>query len=257
MAEDVARNGGRGQHKTTGPLTWLGRHELATLLLLALLPAGVWAFAKLADAVMEGKTSPFDQAVLLALRNPADHLDPRGSEWVEEMGRDVTALGGTIALAFLTLAVSGYLLLKQKRRAAVFVLVAVLGGVLLSLLLKEGFARPRPNLVPHGTHVSTASFPSGHSMMSAITYLTLGALLARVESRPRMKAYVLILAVLVTVAVGISRVYLGVHWPTDVLAGWTAGATWALLCWLTARWLQRRGQVEVALEEQDQKEEVS
>ncbi len=239
-----ARDSRATEKRLPGPLSWLGRHELATLVLLILVPAGVWAFVVLADAVTEGETESFDERVLLALRNRAVVSDPLGPAWVEDMGRDVTALGGTAFLTLLTLAVSGYLLLDSKRHAALLVLIAVGGGVLLSATLKLGFARPRPDLFPHGQYVSTASFPSGHSMVSAVTYLTLGALLARVQSRPALKAYVLILAALLTFAVGASRVYLGVHWPTDVLAGWTAGATWALLCWLVARWLQRRGQVE-------------
>jgi undecaprenyl-diphosphatase len=149
-------------------------------------------------------------------------------------------------LSFITLAVAGFLVLQRKTHAALFVLVAVGGGLLLSSLLKMGFDRPRPDLVPHGSVVYTASFPSGHSMMAAVTYLTLGALLARVQPRRSLKLYLLGLAVLLAVAVGVSRVYLGVHWPTDVLAGWALGAAWALLCWTVALRLQRRGQVEGA-----------
>jgi len=226
------------------PISWLGRHEFATLVVIVLIAAGVWGFAELADEVMEGETASFDERVLLAMRNPADPADPRGPDWIEEVGRDLTALGGIVLLTFLTMAVAGYLWLDGKRRATLFVLAAITGGMLLSLVLKESFDRPRPDLVPYGSKIMTTSFPSGHSMMSAVTYLTLGALLARMHARPAMKAYVLILALLLTIAVGVSRVYVGVHWPTDVLAGWTAGATWALLCWLVARWMQRRGQVE-------------
>ena len=246
MAEPVATDNAPGQRPTPDPMTWMGRHELATLLLVVAVAAGVWFFAELADEVRDGDALPFDQAVLLAMRNPQDLSDSVGPRWVEEIGRDLTALGGVALLTFLTLAAAGYLLLERKRHAAVFLLVAVTGGVLLSLALKGSFARPRPDLVPHGSYVFTTSFPSGHSMMSAITYLTLGALLARTHPHPRIRAYVLMLAVLMTFAVGVSRVYLGVHWPTDVLAGWAAGATWALLCWLAARWLQRRGRVEAA-----------
>ena len=196
----------------------------------------------LADAVTEGETESFDERVLLARASRQSLIRWGRRGW--RIWGDVTALGGTVFLTLLTLAVSGYLLLDSKRHAALLVLIAVGGGVLLSATLKRSFDRPRPDLFPHGQYVSTASFPSGHSMVSAATYLTLGALLARVQSRPALKAYVLILAALLMFAVGASRVYLGVHWPTDVLAGWTAGATWALLCWLVARWLQRRGQVE-------------
>ncbi len=225
-------------------LHWLGRHELSILIMVVLLALVTWGFAELANEVMEGETRAFDTAVLLALRNPADLSDPLGPRWLEEMVRDFTALGGVGVLSLVTLAAAGYLLLQRQGRAALFLLVAIGGGLLLSFALKQNFDRPRPELVPHGSYVVTSSFPSGHSMMSAVTYLTLGALLARVHSRRAVKAYLLLLAVLLTVLVGFSRIYLGVHWPTDVLAGWAAGGAWAVFCWLVARWLQRRGQVE-------------
>ena len=226
------------------PLGRWARREVALLAVLALASGALWGFAELADEVLEGETHAFDETILLALRSPTDRSDPLGPRWLEETMRDVTALGGIGVLAFITLAVAGFLALQRKTHAALFVVLAVGGGQLLSTLLKVGFDRPRPDLVPHGAMVSTASFPSGHSMMAAITYLTLGALLARVQPRRRLKLYLLGLAMLLTVAVGVSRVYLGVHWPTDVLAGWALGAAWALLCWAAALWLQRRGQVE-------------
>lgn len=218
--------------------------ELLPLLVLILITGGVWTFAEIADEVTEGETRQVDEAVLLALRNPQDHSDPLGPPWVEEMQRDFTALGGIPVLLLLTLAASAFLVLDGKHRAALFILAAVGGALLWSFLLKEGFSRPRPDLVPHGAHVYSASFPSSHSMMAAATYLTLGVLLARVQARRRLKIFLLSFAALLTVLVGLSRIYLGVHWPTDVLAGWAAGGVWALLCWLVARWLQRRGQVE-------------
>lgn len=225
-------------------LGWIGSHELPTLVGFVLLAAGVWGFVEIADDVVEGETQSFDQRLLLSLRTPTDLSDPLGPRWVEELGRDVTALGGIGVLTFITLAVVGYLLLLRKSRAAIVVLVAITGGLLVSQLLKSLFDRPRPDLVPHGSHVYTASFPSGHAMMSAATYLTLGALLARMHPQRRLKAYFLILATVLSIAIGISRVYLGVHWPTDVLAGWTLGACWAILCWLIARRLQRRGEMD-------------
>jgi undecaprenyl-diphosphatase len=119
------------------------------------------------------------------------------------------------------------------------------GGELVSTVLKLFYHRPRPDLVPHGMEVFTASFPSGHAMMSAIAYLTLAILMARVDRNPRVKALVLSLGVSITLLVGISRIYLGVHWPSDVVAGWCVGAAWASLCWFVALQLQQRGEVEV------------
>jgi undecaprenyl-diphosphatase len=211
--------------------------EQRTLIALLALASCVWAFVELADEVAEGESHAFDTALLLALRDPADPADPLGPGWVEELGRDVTALGGIGFLTGLTLAVAGFLWMQGRRRTMWLVLISVGGGQVLSTLFKAGFDRPRPDLVPHEAIVYTASFPSGHSMMAAVTYLTLGALLADGQASRRIKAYLMALAVLLTVAVGVSRVYLGVHWPT----GWTAGAAWATLCLLVARRLRGRG----------------
>jgi undecaprenyl-diphosphatase len=220
------------------------RLEWPVLLVILLVAGAIWSFAELADEVMEGDSLGFDRAVLLALRSPADPAEPLGPRWLQETMRDFTALGGMAVLTMMTIAVAGYLVLTGKSRAALDVCVAIGTGILLSSLLKYGFDRPRPDLVPHGSYVYTTSFPSGHSMMSAVVYLTLGALIARVEPGMRIKAYVLSVAVFLTVLIGVSRVYLGVHWPTDVLAGWVVGAAWALLCWAITLWLQRRGAVE-------------
>ena len=120
------------------------------------------------------------------------------------------------------------------------VALSVIGGTVLSFGLKLVFERPRPDLVAHLVEVQTASFPSAHAMLSATTYLTLGALLARFEDRRRLKSYVLGVAIGLTVLVGISRIYLGVHWPTDVIAGWCAGAAWAVACARVARYRSHR-----------------
>jgi undecaprenyl-diphosphatase len=220
--------------------------ELRTLAVVLLVAACAWTFVELADDVTEGDTRALDEAMLLALRNPADPSDPLGPPWLEEFGRDVTALGSFGILTAITLAAAGFLWLQGERRTMLFVLIAVGGGQALSTLFKRGFDRPRPDLVPHDAVVYTASFPSGHSMMAAVTYLALAVLLARVQPRRAQKVYLLALAALVTVAVGVSRVYLGVHWPSDVLAGWTAGAGWALLCLLVAHWLGSTGAIEPA-----------
>lgn len=218
----------------------LGVQELLLLSVLALVAGGVWGFVELADEVSEGTTISVDEALLLSLREPSDRSDPVGPPWLEEVVRDFTALGSAGVLVFLTLSVVGYLLLLRKSALALLVVAAVGGGLLLSLPLKAALDRARPDLVPALMNVSFASFPSGHSMAAAATYLTLGALLARIQPRRRLRIYFLAVAMLLTVMVGVSRVYLGVHWPTDVLAGWTAGATWALFCGLVAWWLQWR-----------------
>ncbi|WP_346795988.1 phosphatase PAP2 family protein [Halomonas sp. Bachu 37] len=238
------KKSGEFGHRAYSLLTGLGRHELSVLLCVLVVSGGIWGFVALADEVFEGDTQSIDEAILLALRNPADHADPLGPGWVEELGRDFTALGGVGVLMLITLGGLGFLLLARRFRAALFTTVAVPGGVITSMLMKAGFDRPRPDLVPHESIVYTASFPSGHAMMSAVTYLTLAALLSRMQSQLRLKAYLLLMAILLTLLVGSSRVYLGVHWPSDVIAGWAAGSAWAALCWLVMRWLQQRGQVE-------------
>ncbi|MEF2072236.1 phosphatase PAP2 family protein [Consotaella aegiceratis] len=220
------------------------RVEVPTLIVLVILAAGLWGFVNLAGEVLEGDTHGFDAMILTALRNPVDLGDPIGPPWFEETARDFTALGGVGVLSFLTLAVAGWLWMRGNRRSMWLVLLSTGSGYLVGNLLKRGFDRPRPDLVPHEAVVYTASFPSNHSMMSAVVYLTLAALVARVEPNRKVKAYLIGVAILLAVLVGASRVYLGVHWPTDVAAGWTMGAIWALAWWLCARWLETRGMVE-------------
>ncbi len=169
---------------------------------------------------------------------------PIGPAWMTEVGRDLTALGGVAVLVLLTLVAAGYLFLDRKYAGMSFLLAAVVSGLILSSVLKASFDRPRPQIVPYLSDTYTSSFPSGHSMMSAIVYLTLGTLMAQLIARRRFKFYFLAVALLLTGLVGISRVYMGVHYPTDVLAGWTAGLVWATVCLLAVRKLQRRGAIE-------------
>lgn len=220
------------------------RFERSVLVALAVSLGGLFAFVSIADEVIEGSTRGFDTYVLLLFRAPGDPSDPLGPRWFEEMMRDFTALGGMGVLTLLTLFVTGFLLMSGKRRSALLVLGAVAGGTALSNALKYAFDRPRPDLVPHGMEVYTLSFPSSHAMMSAVVYLTLGALLARTQSPVRIRLYLIACAALLTLLIGVSRLYLGVHWPTDVLAGWAVGSAWALLSWLLAVRLQRTGPVE-------------
>lgn len=227
-----------------GRLRRLAGLELGTVVVLGLVAGALFAFTRIAEEVKEGDTHRFDEWLLLALRQPGDTAEPIGSAWLKQVMTDLTAMGGVTVLTLLTLAVVIYLLLDRKRGAAALVAVAIGGGTLLSLVLKSGFDRPRPSLVAHMVNVQTLSFPSAHAMLSAVAYLTLGVLTARLSERRVVKVYVVSVAALLTLLIGSSRIYLGVHWPTDVLAGWCVGAAWALLCWWIAARLQRSGDVE-------------
>ena len=225
-------------------INWLGLHSVSVLAGVLLVVVGTWGFVELADDVGEGETQRVDEWVLLKLRQPGNLEDPIGPRWLHEAGRDITGLGGITVLSLVTLAVAGYLHMVRKYHALWFVILATATGLLVSTALKYTIARDRPDIVPHLSHVYTSSFPSGHAFLSAVVYLTLGSLLARLVPQYSVKIYLLSVALFLTFIVGISRVYMGVHYPTDVLAGWTAGLVWAILCWLLARWLQRRGTVE-------------
>jgi undecaprenyl-diphosphatase len=218
--------------------------ELEVVATIFIVAASSFLFLKLVSEVREGETRAVDEAILLALRDPADPSNPIGPRWLEIMFRDVTSLGSPSVLALVTIAAIGYLWLERERGTASFVLLAVAGGAALEMLLKVGFARPRPELVSHLVDVNSFSFPSGHATMATITYLTLGVLLASAEEDRRTKLYLLAVATFLALLVGISRIYLGVHYPTDVLAGWCIGAAWAALCWSIFHWLQGRGQIE-------------
>jgi undecaprenyl-diphosphatase len=208
-------------------------------ILLALL-----VFVRIAETLGEGRVANLDEWLLHLLRVPGHLHTPIGPSWLIEAARDITVLGGRTMLVAVTLFAIGYLAFERKYGAMWFVAVATGGGGLLSTAMKQLFGRDRPDVVPHLVAVTSASFPSGHSMLAAILYLTLGALLARFAARRRTKVYLLTVALCITFVVGSSRVYLGVHYPTDVLAGWCAGLVWALICWLAARYLQNRGAVE-------------
>ena len=219
-------------------------YDVMLLLALAVLAAGVFAFAELAGEVVAGDVTTFDESILLAFRVPGDLDDPIGNASVEEAVRDVTALGGTVIIVLILVTTLAYFLLDKRPRSALFLLGSILSGTAITFILKSSFARPRPDLVSHGMEALTASFPSGHSATAAVVYLTLGALMARAHPGRRLKVFLMSICLFITVAVGISRIYLGVHWPTDVIAGWTVGATWAIAASLVARSLQQRGWLE-------------
>ena len=234
-------------HPTLSRLAgWVRSHEPIVLFSVLAVATAFWVFIKLASEVTEGDTAAFDEWVVRSMRQPDDPAIPIGPPFVQEMGRDATALGGVGVLTMFIVLVSAYLWIDRKYRVMWFLISSTVSGVMVSQTLKHLFARERPGIVPHLSIVHTSSFPSGHSMLAATVYLTLGFILATVLRRDILKFYVLAVAVLLAIIVGVSRVYLGVHYPTDVLAGWIAGLGWAVLCWLIARWLQRRSMVEEA-----------
>ncbi len=204
----------------------------------------IWAFVIVAGLVTEGRVQPLDERIMLGLRVDHDPSRPRGPEWLPGAMRDVTALGSWPVLMIFVGAVAGALAARRQYHALGLLLAASAGGILLNELLKGFFARPRPGLALRLTEVRSLSFPSGHAMQSAIIYLTLAAFLARLVEGRALKVYFVAFAFLLSLVVGVSRVYLGVHYPSDVLAGWCAGLAWSIVCWVVARRLQSRGTVE-------------
>jgi undecaprenyl-diphosphatase len=216
------------------------RSQLAILLGGIALIVLVLSIDQLASAVLEGETERFDRQVLTSLRDPLDPSKPIGPAWLLSGALDITALGSATVLGLVVLSVAGFLVLQGRWRMGLVVVASTSGASLVNAALKAFFQRPRPTVVPHLREVMTMSFPSGHALTSAVVYLTLGALLMRIAKTRLAKFYCMAVAMLLTAIVGASRVYLGVHYPTDVLAGWLVGLSWALLWWIVERVLERR-----------------
>ena len=216
------------------------RDELRLLLGAFALVAITLVLMALVGNVLEGDTQHFDERLLKSLRKDDAPAEPVGPRWLKLAAFDITALGGPTVLGLTVAGVTGYLLLHGLYRNALFVLTASVGGWIINDALKLLFARPRPSVVPHLREVSSLSFPSGHALTSAVVFLTLGTLLMRVAKKPLAKWYCIAVAMGATALVGTSRVYLGVHYPSDVVAGWLIGLSWALICWMVERMLERR-----------------
>jgi undecaprenyl-diphosphatase len=216
---------------------WLNRipAEPRMLLTLGVLAGLLLGLAKIIEDVVQHESGGFDRAILLGLRLSGDLARPIGPAWLQDALINITSLGSTTIITLVTVISVCYLLLANKFGTAFLVAVAIIGGSILEQVMKIGFNRARPTVVPQLVAEHSLSFPSGHAMLSAITYLTLGALLAHAQTQLRMKVFMLAAGVVLTLLIGFSRVYLGVHWPTDVLAGWAAGSAWALVFWLASR----------------------
>ncbi len=220
------------------------RTESKILAMFLIVSVVVFGLGWIASEVLEGDTLAMDRAILLGLRSGSNIANPIGPRWLTKSLIDLTALGSVAVLTVITTLAAGFLVALRKYATAVFVVAAVISGAILNSALKTIFLRPRPTLVPHLVDVSSESFPSGHAMYSALVYLTLAALLARSQPALRVRIYLMSVAIFLTLVIGFSRVFLGVHWPSDVVEGWGVGAAWAALCSLVAKSLQRRRTIE-------------
>ncbi|AQR60352.1 phosphoesterase [Brevundimonas sp. LM2] len=218
----------------------IARTEFIALSALLVIGLGVSIFADLAEDMREGDGHAFDQWVLTSLRQGGDPSDAWGPWWLSTAANDLTALGGISVLGlFATIAVI-FLVIQRKRLSAVLLVLGLLGGVALSEGLKAKFERARPPEAFQAVETINASFPSGHALLSTVFYLSLAVMLARAFPSRRLKAYVIGAGVLIAVLVGLTRIYLGAHWATDVFAGWSVGAAWAMALWLVSYAVERR-----------------
>lgn len=220
----------------------MGAAEVRTLVVIAAIAAGVWVVASLGVHVRHGRTEGLDPAIIEALRVPGHPHQPIGPRWLQDVMRDITALGGATVTVLAALLVFAALAFHKLWRRGVMLLAVVAMAQLTDELLKGLFDRPRPDFAPPGTFVYAQSFPSGHSTSSAALWMSLAMIAASFETEEEAKIFWFVIAGVVIVAVGFSRVFLGVHWPTDVLAGWTLGTSWALVGWLARRLLAPRGE---------------
>lgn len=188
-----------------------------------------WAgFAVIAMLVQHGQLAAFDRAGLLIWRG-GETLSPDGPPKLAEMVRDITALGGVLLRNLIALAAVTALLFMNRQRQAMVLTLTVVGGWILNSALKGLFARPRPEIVPHLMEAGGASFPSGHSFNGAVVWIAVTLVFAAHAARPSTRAAIVGSGIIVSAAIAWSRVWLGVHYPSDVIAGWLGGAGLALV----------------------------
>lgn len=189
------------------------------------------AFAKFASRVVSGRTQAFDDAVMTFIGN---HQYPA----VTSVMLEITMLGTGTVVMTMALIAAVFLWLNAHKHSATLLAIATGGGVVLNGLLKAGFDRPRPHIFEWGTNAVSSSFPSGHAMSAAIVYGTVAYLAARLQKRAASRMLTMVLAALMIVLICASRLYLGVHYPSDVLAGVTIGLAWAAFCMATLEAIQ-------------------
>ncbi len=218
----------------------LAQKEFRLFFTIFIIVTAGWLFIIIASNVKDGSTQNFDQGIIELFREPGTKSKAVGSEELTNTMRDITALGGGPVIFIITLSVTGFLILRKDYHSVFLVLFAVIGGALIDLWFKHLFGRTRPLLEYQLVQEHTLSFPSGHSMMSAVIYLSLAVLVSRILVRRIMRLYVIIVAILLSFIIGISRIYLGVHYPTDVIGGWSLGLAWAGVCWFISYYTERK-----------------
>lgn len=223
----------------------VARTEIAALTAMLVAAGGVLAFIEIADDMTEADGQAFDHQVLALMRPYADDPGrPWGPWWLKEAAADITSLGGISVLGLFAAIVILFLLSQRKWLSSILLAVGLAGGVGLSEGLKAVFERERPPAAMQAVETINASFPSGHALLSTVFYLSVAVMLTRAFPGRKSKIFVLGVGIVMALLVGLTRIYLGAHWASDVFAGWAVGAAWAMALWLfaygVARWQKRR-----------------
>ncbi len=218
----------------------LKKGDIKIILVILFVAFALYLFIEFSSEMAEGELTAIDNIILQALRNPQNPKELIGPPGLLAFMQSVSYLGGIYVLSAVSTIAAMFFMLKKRTRTCLLFILSVTSGSALMVLLKYVFDRPRPDIVPHLGEFSLGSYPSGHSMVSAIVYLTIGALLARSTKSLKMRAIYLSIAGVFVFLIGISRAFLGVHYPSDILAGWCAGVIWSALSYLLAKFLLRK-----------------
>lgn len=230
--------------RTAGGRLWSRVRGLEARIVVGimLILAAVLAFFRLGSAVRGGLTLDLDRQIILALRDPANPGQPRGTFWTRDLLHDLSALGGVAVLTLTVLVATVFLWINGRRRHATVLVGTVAAASVVGELLRSSYHRARPDLVAYGDYFSESSFPSGHSLTSTAVWMTLAIIIASLERTRLGKVTAFVAGVFICLAAGFSRVYFGVHWPSDVLGGWLLGSGWALAAWIAlSAWKAKEG----------------